>query len=115
MYKLSKIVGIDTAMLPADDLLSDEQTGLLAPKMEALLNAYNFYPDFPQNTGNGVPPRLRYRAMRSHWESEQTIMSFGESHLEFYSYDEKDCPFPGYCNTCSSYGDHYSPDQARAG
>jgi hypothetical protein len=110
MYKLSKIVGIETAMLPADDLLSDEQTALLASEMESLLKAYNFYPDFPQDTGMIVPPRLRYRAMRSHWESKQTIMSFGESHLEFCSYDEKDCPFPGYCNSCSSFGDHHSPD-----
>jgi len=103
MFRLSDIVGIDAAMLPADELLSDEQTRLLASEMEKLLNAYNFYSDFPQNNGKVVPPRLRYRAMRSHWESEQTIMSFGESHLEFCSYDEEYCPFPGYCNTCSNF------------
>ena len=110
MYRLSDIVGIDAAMLPADDLLSDEQTALLATEMESLLNAFNYYPDFPQNTGKEVPPRLRYRAMRSRWESEQTIMSFGESHLEFCSYDEEACPFPGYCNTCSNFRFPDDPD-----
>jgi hypothetical protein len=109
MYRLSATVGIDTVMLPADDLLSDEQTALLAPKMECLLNAFNFYPDFPQNTGKVIPSRMRYRAMRERWDSEQPVAGSGEIHLEFCSYDEEDCPFPGYCNTCNEF---YAPDDA---
>jgi hypothetical protein len=106
MYKLSAIVGIDAALLPADELLSDEQTGLLAPIMEILLNAFNFYPDFPQNNGKIVPSRLRYRAMREGWDNEQTIIDFGEIHIEYCSYKEEECPFPGYCTTCSEFNIH---------
>jgi hypothetical protein len=112
--KLSEIVGIDAAMFPPDDLLSDEQTGLLVPEMELLLNAFNFYPDFPQNKGEIVPSRLRYRALREKWDSEQTFVSFGEVHLEFCDYDEKSCPFPGYCSTCSEFEADDSPDAKSA-
>jgi hypothetical protein len=104
-YKLSEIVGIEASMLPADHLLSDGQTELLASKMEFLLNAFHFYPDFPTNKGKTVPPRLRYRAMRESWEYENPIVSSGEIHLEFCDYDETQCPFPGYCATCSELHD----------
>jgi hypothetical protein len=114
MSKLSEIVGIDAAMFPADDLLSDEQTGLLVPEMELLLNAFNFYPDFPQNKGKIVPPRLRYRALREKWDSDQVFVSFGEIHLEFCDYDEESCPFPGYCSTCSESEADDSPDAKSA-
>ena len=108
-YKLSEIVGIEASTLPADHLLSDRQTGLLASKLEFLLNAFHFYPDFPTNNGKTVPPRLRYRAMRESWEYENPIVSSGEIHLEFCDYDETQCPFPGYCATCSEL--HESDEQ----
>jgi hypothetical protein len=104
--KISAIVGIDTSLLPADDLLSDEQTGLLVPEMVSLLNAFNFCLDFPQNNDLIVPPRLYYRALREKWDSEQVIAGLYVIHLEFCGYDEQNCPFPGYCDTCSeSLGD----------
>jgi hypothetical protein len=102
-YKLSEIVGIEASMLPADHLLSDGHTELLASKMESLLIAFHFYPDFPTNNGKTVPPRLRYRAMRESWEYENPIVSSGEIHIEFCDYDETQCPFPGYCTTCSEF------------
>jgi hypothetical protein len=102
-FKLSGIVGIDRAMLPSDDVISDDQADLLADAMVTLLNAHNFYPDFPQNNGLELPPRLRYKALRGVWDSEQVPVSAGEIHLEFCSYEEENCPFPGYCTSCSDF------------
>jgi len=82
-YKLSEIVGIDKVALPADDLLNDEQTGELALEMEKLLNAWNFYPEFPNDNAKTVPARLRYRVMRSGWDTEQAVVDTGEVHIEF--------------------------------
>ena len=46
--KLSDILGIPKKMLPGPNRLKDEHVRILVPEIEKLLNAYNFYPDYPE-------------------------------------------------------------------
>ena len=94
--KISEITGIETIQLPPVEKLSEEQASLLAWEMYKLLNFFHFYPLFPAI----LPGKIRYRVLREKWESKQVPVSFGRVHLEFCDYDEKNCPFPGYCTTC---------------
>jgi len=100
-YKLSKIVGFDAGLLPDDSLLSDEQTALLASKMVALLEVWNFFAEFPKDNGREVPPRLRYRAMRRAWEVKYAIAGNVNTEIVLCSDSLEDCPFEGYCNRCT--------------
>ncbi len=93
---ISSITGIRTELLPVPDKLTQEQQALLAVELEKLLQHFNFYLDFPVN----YPSNMRYPFIRSFWEQEEVALSFGENHIEFCSYEEEHCPFPGYCNTC---------------
>jgi hypothetical protein len=99
MSPLSKIVGIATVQLPPPEKLSDAQQATLYEDMESLLNAFNFYPDFPQK----LPGHLKYQIMRSRWDTEHVHMSCGESHLEFCEYEPKECPFPAKFCSCKNY------------
>jgi hypothetical protein len=93
---LSSIVGIPANMLPAPSKLSRAQIKLLVKELVRMLNSWNFYPDFPEN----VPDEMKYRALISVWDSEQTYMRSGQMHIEFCDYDPEKCPFPGYCDAC---------------
>lgn len=93
---ISSITGIDTEMLPVLEKLTQEQQALLAVELEKLLQHFNFYLDFPVN----YPSNLRYPFIRNFWDREEVAVSFGENHIEFCSFEEEYCPFPGYCNTC---------------
>ncbi len=97
--KLSDILGIPLIMLPLEDKLSDQQVELIVNELINLLNAWNFYPDFPEN----VPDKLKYKALLGVWESEQTYMRSGHMHIEFCDYDRENCPFPGYCRSCDDF------------
>lgn len=94
--RISEITGINLEQLPADDLLTDTQANLLADEMTALLEHFNFYPDFPEK----VPGRLRYETLREIWDDEYAPAAFGEVHIELCDYEQETCPFPGYCNVC---------------
>jgi len=93
---LSIITDIETGYLPVDDVLTSDEKSLLARELEALLNHYNFYPDFPEN----YPDEKKYKHLRAVWNSERVHVSFGRAQIEFCDYDIKTCPFIGYCNTC---------------
>jgi hypothetical protein len=99
MIPLSQIVGIATLQLPPPEKLSDVQQATLYEDIEKLLNAFNFYPDFPQN----LPGHLKYQVMRSRWDREYVHMSCGEYHLEFCEYEPKECPFPAKYCTCKDH------------
>jgi hypothetical protein len=94
--RISSITGIERKLLPPVDGLSDDQAGILATELEKLLNVFNFYPDFPGD----YPAHLRYPLLLGLWNKKYVPLSFGESHIGFCSFDEKECPFPGYCSTC---------------
>jgi len=101
MEPLSKIVGIHTVQLPPPEQLSEAQQSQLYDEMEQLLNAFNFYPDFPEN----LPGHFKYQVMRSRWDDEHVFMSSGHSHLEFCEYEPKDCPFPSeFCSCKKDWG-----------
>jgi hypothetical protein len=103
---ISSITGIDTEMLPAPDKLTQDQQALLAVELEKLLQQFCFYLDFPEN----YPSKLRYPFIRNFWDSEEVALSFGENHIEFCDFEEENCPFPRYCNTCKEVAEQMEFD-----
>lgn len=94
-----KITGIEQNLLPSAKKLTTDQAAMLAIELELLLNHYNLYPDFPGK----FPAHLRYPMLRKLWEKKYVAVSFGEIHIEFCSYDDAKCPFPGYCTACEDF------------
>lgn len=93
---ISDITGIEQEQLPPPEQLTQDQKALLAAELEKLLQFFHFCLDFPAD----YPTHLRYSFIRDFWKEEHVPMSFGETHIEFCSFEEENCPFPGYCNTC---------------
>lgn len=105
--RISSITGIGRELLPPLEKMSADQAGLLAAELEKLLNVFHFFPDFPE----GYPSHSRYPFLYDLWEKEYVPLSFGELHIEFCSYDEKECPFPGYCKTCEEIAAQMEADE----
>jgi len=93
---LAQITGIKREQLPNADILSQEQAAMLTKELEALLLHYNFVSDFPES----FPMAQRYPFLLTIWTNEYVELSFGEYHIEFCTYDDTQCPFPGYCSIC---------------
>jgi len=106
---ISRITGFDLNLFPPPERLNKEQQALLACELEKLLLHLNFYLDFPAN----YPNHLRYPFILKFWAEEHVHVSFGESHIEFCSYDEEDCPFPGYCTSCADFNASLSADNKK--
>lgn len=96
---VSVITGIDEDAFPPSDKLTRQQQEQLACEMEKLLDHFHFTLDFPQN----YPMYLRYTFFRNFWKEEHVPLSFGTTHIELCDFDENNCPFPGYCNSCEEY------------
>lgn len=97
--KLSEIVGIDKVQFPPVERIPDAKLEVLYNEMTDLLAAYHFVPDFPE----GLPIYLKYRILHDHWDSEQTYVGAGETHLEFCNYYPQECPFPQEYCTCLKF------------
>jgi hypothetical protein len=104
---VSVITGIDQNQLPPPEKLTEEQQTLLAAELENLLQYFHFYLDFPDN----YPIHLRYPFILNFWGEEHVVLSFGENHIEFCDYEEENCPFPGYCNTCREFAEEIENDK----
>lgn len=104
---ISTITGINQEQLPPAEKLNPDQQALLATELEKLLKYFHFYLDFPKN----YPAHLRYPFILKFWERKYVALSFGENHVEFCSYDDKDCPFTGYCNTCREVAEQLKYDE----
>ncbi len=109
--RLSDIVGISRASLPAPGKLRTGQINRLLREMVDLLHAWNFHPEFPDH----LPNEIRYDALRGIWDSRQPLMNDGIVHLEFCNYDPDDCPFPGYCDECDMMNSDIEADNTDAG
>ena len=48
------------------------------------------------------------------WAEEHVALSFGENHIELCDYDEENCPFPGYCNTCKEVAEQMKFDEEQS-
>lgn len=94
--RISKITGIDAKQLPPTKKLTSEQQSRLAIELENLLRYFHFILDFPVD----FPTDLRYAFIRKIWKKKYVPMTFGDTHIEFCSFNEEKCPFPGYCSTC---------------
>lgn len=94
---VSQITGIEQAQLPPAEMLNEAQQALLATELEELLDCFHLKLDFPRN----YPAHLRYSFIRKFWSEEQVSVTFGTIHYEFCNYEQENCPFPGYCTTCS--------------
>ena len=96
---IGQITGILPEQLPTAEALTHDQQAMLSVKLEEFLDFFNFKLEFPQD----FPNHQRYVFIRKFWESERVPVSFGTTHIEFCDYDEENCPFPGYCKTCSEF------------
>jgi len=94
---ISEITGILPEQLPPPEMLDDTQQAQLSVEIENFLEHYNFALDFPHN----YPNHLRYPFIRNFWTEKHIPMQGGTSHIEFCEYDETNCPFRGYCNSCN--------------
>ncbi len=108
---VSAITGIDQNQLPPPEKLTEEQQALLAAELENLLQYFHFYLDFPDN----YPHHLRYPFILNFWGEEHVVLSFGENHIEFCDYEEENCPFTGYCNTCREFAEETENDKKITG
>lgn len=104
---IAEITGIEQDQLPLPEQLTEPQQSLLAIELEKLLQLFHFCLDFPET----FPAHLRYPFIREFWAGSQVPLSFGENHIEFCSYEENDCPFPGYCNTCKEMAEQMKYDE----
>lgn len=102
---ISEITGILPEQLPPPEMLNKSQQAQLSVELENFLENYTFALDFPHN----YPNHLRYPFIRNFWTEKHIPMQYGTSHIEFCEYDETNCPFQGYCNSCnhSSIEDKY--------
>ena len=104
---ISEITGIDQKQLPPVEKLTQEQQALLSAELEELLYYFHFQLDFPDN----YPAHLRYTFILKFWEEKHVALSFGTTHIEFCDYDEEQCPFPGYCNSCKEAAEYIKSDK----
>ncbi|MFP4470627.1 MAG: hypothetical protein ACOCX8_01555 [Bacteroidota bacterium] len=109
--KLSEIVGISKAALPAVKRLKPPQIERVFQALKNMLEAWNFYPEFPEH----LPVHLRYAALRDAWDSEYYHSHSGMVHLEFCDYDSENCPFPDYCNYCDMMNSDIEADNTDPG
>ncbi|MBK7174994.1 MAG: hypothetical protein IPH84_17610 [Bacteroidales bacterium] len=93
---ISEITGIMHELLPPPEELTQEQRALLSTELEKLLLNFHFILEFPV----GYPAELRYPFIRNFWLENHVSMSIGNTHIEFCEYNEEECPFQGYCDTC---------------
>ena len=107
---ISTITGIDFNLLPPPEKLTTAQKEILATELEKLLEYFHFELDFPVN----YPVPLRYPFIKKFWEEKHAALSFGTSHIEFCSYEEENCPFPGYCKTCEEVTAQMKFDEEQA-
>lgn len=96
---VSEITGIMPEQLPPPKKLTESQKEELSVELENFLAHFHFSLDFPQN----YPKHLRYPFIKNFWSEKHTPMRSGTSHIEFCEYDEANCPFPGYCNSCNEF------------
>ncbi len=103
---VSEITGIDATELPPPEQLTEEQRAVLADELEKLLVNYSFVLDFPE----AFPAHFRYPFIRDFWSESHVALSFGTNHIEFCDFDEDNCPFPDYCNTCKEIAEQMKHD-----
>ncbi|TAJ12360.1 hypothetical protein DMA11_12945 [Marinilabiliaceae bacterium JC017] len=106
---LYEITGIATELLPLPDQLNEAQTIRLVTELEDLLAHYHFVADFPET----FPVQERYPFLLDIWDDEYVELSFGDTHIEFCSYEEENCPFPGYCNICKEVAQQIKIDEQK--
>ncbi len=97
--KLSNILGIEKITLPPPEKLSEEQILFLYEEMIRLLNAYNFYTDFPE----GLSVEFRYRLLYEHWDRKHVFTGEGNVHIEFCVYAPDDCLYPEEFCRCKDF------------
>lgn len=106
---ISLITGIDAILLPSPEKLSDDQMAQLSEELEKLLRNYSFVLEFPDK----FPLDLRYPIIREFWNEDHVALSFGVNNIEFCDFNEEECPFPGYCNTCKEIEEQMKADEEK--
>lgn len=83
--------------LPVPERLTDAQCAALVEALTELCGALLIQVEFP----GGVPPRIKYQAMRNNW-SESCSVGVGRTHWDFCSGDASSCDLGEYC-TCKEF------------
>jgi len=96
--KLSEILDVSPSLFPHQDKLNEQQMAELAKEMINLMQAYNFYPNIPEE----VPTEMLYAALLKNWEAEVVFSANSPGIMELCDYDDDNCPFPGYCDVCKN-------------
>jgi hypothetical protein len=103
---MSKIIGIETKLLPPPHKLNDEQKATIVVEIEATLQHFNFVLEFPID----FPKHLRYKFLLEIWEDDFVAVSFGQSHIEFCDFEVESCPFPDHCKLCYEFEEECKED-----
>lgn len=104
---IAQITTIAQEQLPPPEKLLEGQKTQLASELEKLLQYFHFYLDFPKD----YPTHMRYSFIYNFWTEEHVPILFGSSHIEFCNYEEKNCPFTGYCNACADINIQIKQDE----
>ena len=92
---LAEITRVPKEHIPPEEGLTNEQLSILLPKLEDLLIAWHFVPDYP----DAVPMRLKYSLLRELWDQEYIFMAEGNIHLDFCGGICENCQILQYCPT----------------
>lgn len=106
---LSEILEIEQAQLPPVHRLTDQQVARLYPEVEKLLNAFHFFPDYPE----GLAVLEKYRTLRSAWNMDVVLVGGGENHIEFCE-EAEGCPFPPEFCLCKEAEEQMKWDEEQA-
>lgn len=106
---IEEITGIAFEKLPLPEDLDEQQKAILSKALLQLLDHHNFELDFPEN----YPLAMRYAFIYDFWPTEQVPLTYGANHIELCNYDQDECPFPDYCNSCEEIKAELEADKER--
>jgi len=95
--QLSEIVSIPKENFPPRGKLNSEQVENLLNGILELLEAYFFFPDFPEN----LPKAIQYQTIVKHWNDKHIFVGASKTHIEYCDGNQEECPFPAHCTTCN--------------
>lgn len=98
---LSSIIGFDKCYFPPEEKLTDDQVTVVYTHLLCVLDNYNFFLDFPDNTD----VRTKYIMVLDALNEETTYSNAKVTILEFCDYDHETCPFGAELCQCKKYED----------
>ena len=88
-----KTCGVQKIQFPPIERLTDVQMEGICEAIERLLFSWNIFADLP----DGLPVKFAYELLVSIFEQKISIVSTGQTGVEFCNSVPKTCPFGAYC------------------